>query len=63
MFGLVKDNYVLDGDSGWHNPDPSGLRVMDAGPTVTYEVRFGREGDWSWRPLNANYLKFVFPKE
>jgi hypothetical protein len=63
MFGLVANNNVLGGDPGKHNSDPNGSRVMDDGSTVTYEKRFGRVGSWGWLPLNANYLKFVFPKE
>ena len=27
----------------------------------TLEAKFGREGFWSWRPLNYNYLRFVVP--
>ena len=63
MLGLVSPGAVLNGDSGWHNQNPSGTRIMDPGQTVLLEKRLGRDGDWFWKSVNAAYLKFVLPKE
>jgi hypothetical protein len=62
MFGLVENNSVLGGIHH-HNPQPTGRRLMDAGDTVSCAMMFGRDGSRTWRPLNAAYLQFVFPKE
>ena len=64
MFGLVAENFVLDGVMNNHNPPPTGFRIMDVVPKDGYyEIRFGRAGSWTWRKINVEYLQFVFPKE
>jgi len=69
--GLVSPGSVLDGSlggtegdsSGWHNKNPSGKWVMNPGKANTLEQNLKREGDWDWKPMNENYLKYVLPKE
>jgi hypothetical protein len=70
MFGLVAPGDILNGSSGgtevdpggWHNMNPIGQKVMNPGGSSSLEGKLGREGDWYWKSLNANYLKFVLPK-
>ena len=64
MFGLVEDNNVLGGIDH-HNPSPNGIYIMDDGEKVSYERQFRRPDnkEWKWRELNADYLKFILPKE
>ena len=71
FLGLVSPGSVLDGSlggtegdsSGWHNKNPSGKWVMNPGKANTLEQNLKREGDWDWKPMNENYLKYVLPKE
>jgi hypothetical protein len=71
LLGLVSPGNVLDGSSGgtgddargWHNKNPVGKRVMNPGKANTLEQKLKREGDWSWKGINADYLRFVLPKE
>jgi hypothetical protein len=71
LLGLVSPGDVLDGSpggtgddvTGWHNKNPSGKRVMNPGRANTLEQMLKREGDWSWKGMNADYLRFVLPKE
>ncbi len=72
LFGLVAPGDVLDGSPegtegdacGWHNRFPSGQYVMNpGGGTNDLMQMIGRTGPWYWKNNNANYLKFVIPKE
>jgi hypothetical protein len=62
MLGLVAPGQVLDG-AAWHNKNPTPRRVMNDGQVDVMSDNLGRNGSWSWRLLNANYLKFILPKE
>lgn len=62
MLGLVAPGQVLDGED-WHNKNPTPRRVMNDGQVDAMPDNLGRNGSWSWRLLNANYLKFILPKE
>ena len=62
MLGLVAPGQVLDGED-WHNKNPAARLVMNDGLVNSMPDRFGRNGAWSWRLLNANYLKFLLPKQ
>jgi len=36
---------------------------MNPGKANTLEQMLKREGDWDWKGMNADYLRFVLPKE
>ena len=46
-----------------------GNHIMDQGglddglPQIEFMQLIGRGVPWTWRPRNANYLKFILPKE
>jgi hypothetical protein len=68
--GLVKQGAVLDGslpgpddESGNHNKAPSGCRAMNPGEASSLEEKLGRGCTWGWLARNADYLKFILPKE
>jgi hypothetical protein len=66
MLGLVEPGNVLNGSTEWHNPGTAGVQIMDKGENNTLEQRFQREGasdPWTWCPLNAEFLRFVLPKQ
>jgi len=61
ILGLVAENAVLDGSSGSHNKPPHTPRqIMNPGGG-DLENHLGRNGAWSFKALNHNYLKFVLP--
>jgi hypothetical protein len=67
QLGLVAANQVLDGTSGSHNKPPIVPRnIMNAGldPDLgdTLDAHLGRNGSWSFRALNLNYIEFVLPQ-
>jgi len=60
---MAPPGQVLDGDD-WHNKNPVPLYVMNGNPEIDpMSNNFGRNGAWSWRGRNVNYLKFILPKE
>ena len=63
MLGLVAPNDVLKGDGGWHNKNPSVRGIMNDGLISYFADVLGRNGGWTWRGLNIDYLRFILPKE
>ena len=60
--GLVAP-VLLNGDEGSHNPSPA-TQLMDSGEESTLHQKMGRDGTvWSFRLWNAEYLRFILPKQ
>jgi predicted outer membrane repeat protein len=70
LLGLVATNNVLNGlyNAGQHNNTPLTLRqIMNPatiGTTVidSLESKIGRDGSWSFRSINHDYLEFILSK-
>lgn len=62
--GLVAHE-LLGGDaSGSHNQFPFNSHLMDPGGESSFYQKMGRDGTvWSFKLLNADYLRFILPNQ
>jgi len=63
LLGLVMDNGVLDGSAGRHNKTPGehSRLLMNPGNADDAVDDIGRNGSWSVKALNGDYLNFILP--
>jgi hypothetical protein len=62
LLGLVARNSILDGTVGSHNPGPHlPWKIMNPPFVDDLEDYLGRNGPWSFREINHDYLKFILP--